>query len=149
MNLAVRDSATDTGIAKVAEAAETGWAPEWEPRPFPQSWWQTRQSREVLVERLLCLFTDPAAGRTRDKTRRRGLTKLLDWLQRQPGDSWQEKWLASGADAAGFDWTDLPLKDRVPARGHHREELCTGLVLLVAGRCSGPATGGCCASARR
>ena len=134
MNLAVRDSTTGTGIAKAAEAAETGRAPEWEPRPFPQSWWQTRQSREVLVERLLGLFTDPAAGRTRDKTRRRGLAKLLDWLQRQPGDSWQEKWLASGADAAGFGWTDLPLKDRVPARGHHRDELCTGLVLLVAGQ---------------
>src|SRR5207302_1163640 len=27
-----------------------------------------------------------------------------------------------------------PLKDRVPAREHHREELCTGLVLLVAGQ---------------
>ena len=62
------------------------------------------------------------------------MTKLLDWLQRQPGDTWQEKWLASGADAAGSGWTDLPLKDRVPARGHHREELCTGLVLLVAGQ---------------
>src|ERR1019366_199580 len=83
VNLAVRDSTTGTGIAKAAEAAETGRAPEWEPRPFPQSWWQTRQSREVLVERLLGLFTDPAAGRTRDKTRRRGLAKLLDWLQRQ------------------------------------------------------------------
>ena len=116
MNLTVHDSTADTGIAKVAEAAGTGPPPEWEPRPFPQSWWQTRQSREVLTGRLLGLFTDPGAGRTRDKTRRRGLTKLLDWLQRQPGDTWQEKWLASGADAAGFGWADLPLKDRVPAR---------------------------------
>ena len=86
------------------------------------------------MERLLGLFTDPGAGLARDKTRRRGLTKLLDWLQRQPGDTWQERWLASGADAAGFDWTDLPLKERVPARRHHREELFTGLVLLVAGQ---------------
>jgi len=117
-----------------APAAEPGRPPEWGPRPFPQSWWQTRQGREALAGRLLGLFTDPGAGRTRDKTRRRGLTRLLDWLQRQPGDSWQEKWLASGADAAGFEWADLPLKDRVPAREHHREELCTGLVLLVAGQ---------------
>jgi hypothetical protein len=134
MNLTVRDGTAGTRTAKVAEAAEAGRPSEWEPRPFPQSWWQTRQDREALAERLLGLFTDPAAGRTRDKTRRRGLFKLLDWLQRQPGVTWQEKWLASGADAAGFDWTDLPLKDRVPARGHHREELCTGLVLLVAGQ---------------
>jgi hypothetical protein len=46
---------------------------EWAPRPDEQSWWQTRQSREALVERLLHAFTDPSAGRTRDKTRRRGL----------------------------------------------------------------------------
>ncbi len=134
MNLTVRDGTAGTRTAKVAEAAEAGRPSEWEPRPFPQSWWQTRQDREALTGRLLGLFTDPAAGRTRDKTRRRGLFKLLDWLQGQPGVTWQEKWLASGADAAGFDWTDLPLKDRVPARGHHREELCTGLVLLVAGQ---------------
>jgi hypothetical protein len=118
----------------VAEAAETGRAPEWEPRAFPQSWWQTRQSREVLAERLLVLFAGPAAGRTRDKTWRRGLTRLLDWLRRQPGDTWQGKWLAGGADAAGSGWTDLPLKDRVPARGHHGDELCAGLVLLAAGQ---------------
>ena len=134
MTLTVHDSTAATGIVKVTGAAGTGRPPEWEPRPFPQSWWQTRQSREALTGRLLGLLTDPAAGRARDKTRRRGLTKLLDWLQRQPGDTWQEKWLASGADAAGSDWTDLPLKDRVPAREHHRDELRTGLVPLVAGQ---------------
>ncbi len=32
--------------------------------------------------------------------RTRGLTVLLDWLADQPGDSWQQRWLASGADAA-------------------------------------------------
>jgi integrase len=134
MNLPVRDSTAVTGIAKVTEAAGTGRSPEWEPRRFPQSWWQTRQSREALTVRLLGLFTVPGAGRARDERRRRGLARLLDWLQRQPGDTWQEKWLASGADAAGFEWTDLPLKDRVPAREHQREELCAGLVLLVAGQ---------------
>jgi integrase len=107
---------------------------EYEPRPAGQNWWQTRQSREGLVERLLGLFTDPGAGRTRDKTRRRALVKLLDWLQRQPGDTWQDRWLASGADSAGFDWADLPLRGRVPARRHHRDELCCGLALLVAGQ---------------
>jgi hypothetical protein len=107
---------------------------EWEPRLSEQSWWQTRQSREALVERLLGLFTDSSAGRSRDKTRRRGLTKLLDWLQRQPGDTWQDRWLASGADSAGFGWADLLLSERVPARPHHRDELCCGLELLVAGQ---------------
>jgi len=127
-------SAAGTGIAMAAEAAEAARRPEWQPRPFPESWWQARQSRDALTGPLLGVFTDPDAGRARDKARRRGLTRLLDWLQRQPGGTWQEKWLTSGADAAGAGWTDLPLKDRVPAREHHREELCTGLVLLVAGQ---------------
>ena len=134
MNLAVHDSTAGTRIAKVTEAAETGRSPEWEPRPFPQSWWQTRQSREALAGRSAGPVHRPGRGPHpgQDTAARPG--QALDWLQRQPGDTWQEKWLASGADAAGFDWTDLPLKDHVPARGHHREELCTGLVLLVAGQ---------------
>ena len=137
MRTAVRGGIADT--IKTIEMLAAGGSPTWEPRPCEVGWWQTRQSREDLAARLLGLFTDPGAGHTRDKTRRRGLTKLLDWLQRQPGDTWQERWLASGADAAGFDWTELPLKERVPIRRHHRDELFAGLVLLVAGQVIRPA----------
>jgi integrase len=134
MTAAVHDViASQTGIAKAVDS-RPGTSLEWVPRSGPDRWWQTRQTRVALVERLLGLFTEPGVGRVRDKTRRRGLSKLLDWLERQPGNTWQDRWLASGADAAGFDWTDLPLRERVPARAHHREELCTGLVLLVAGQ---------------
>jgi hypothetical protein len=131
LTAAVRDGAADA--AKVIEAPAAG-GPAWEPRPCEEGWWQARQSREDLVVRLLGLFTDPGAGLTRDKTRRRGLAKLLNWLQLQPGDTWQERWLASGADAAGSGWADLPLRGRVQARRHHRDELLAGLVLLVAGQ---------------
>ena len=37
-----------------------------------------------------------------------GLRLLLDWLTTQPGTSWQERWLASGADAAGPAWREVP-----------------------------------------
>jgi hypothetical protein len=138
--------AADTRLA----GAETTTLPdEWVPPPDEQSWWQTRQSREALVERLLHAFTDPSAGRTRDNTRRRGLGKLLDWLERQPGDTWQDRWLASGADAAGFDWADLPLRERVRARRHHRDKLSCGLALLILGQVIRPAIGGCCGNATR
>ncbi|MGH3288996.1 MAG: hypothetical protein ACRDPD_30700 [Streptosporangiaceae bacterium] len=33
---------------------------------------------------------------------------LLDWLADQPGTTWQERWLASGAGQAGSGWRDLP-----------------------------------------
>ena len=106
---------------------------EWEPRRPSESWWQTRQEREALAGRLLTAFTDPGAGRGRDQTRRRGLAKLLDWLQRQPGETWQDLWLASGADAAGFEWAGLPLGAESSPR-HRRDELTSGLGLLVAGQ---------------
>jgi integrase len=100
---------------------------------LPGSWWQTRQERTALAERLLTVFTDPGVAGRRDQTRRRGLAKVLDWLQLQPGETWQDRWLTSGADAAGFAWTKLPLGDD-PVPGHRRDELTSGLVLLVAGQ---------------
>jgi integrase len=104
---------------------------EWEPRRFPEGWWQTRQDRDALAGRLLTVFTD--TGRGRDQTRRRGLAKLLDWLECQPGETWQDRWLTSGADAAGFEWAGLPLGGE-PSPPHRRDELTSGLVLLVAGQ---------------
>ena len=117
-----------------AQRTAPGQPPEWEPRQLPQSWWQTCQEPEALAGRLLTTFTGPSAGRGRDHTRRRGLSKLLDWLQRQPGETWQDRWLASGADAAGFTWAELPLGGGEPSPGHRRDELTSGLVLLVAGQ---------------
>ncbi|MFE4335201.1 hypothetical protein ACFRQM_39100 [Streptomyces sp. NPDC056831] len=125
-------------VATPVESPEEDKPLEWEPRVCEASWWQTRQSRESLVERLLRLFTDRSAGPTRDKTRRRGLSKALDWLEGQPGETWQDHWMASGADAAGFEWTDLPLKGRGVAKRHQRDELATGPALLVAGQAIRP-----------
>ncbi|WP_243316586.1 site-specific integrase [Streptomyces sp. PBSH9] len=84
------------------------------------------------------MFTDPSASLTRDKTRRRGLSKALDWLEGQRGETWQDRWMASGADAAGFEWTALPLKGRGATKRHQRDELATGLALLVAGQAIRP-----------
>jgi integrase len=33
---------------------------------------------------------------------------LLDWLEDQPGQTWQDRWLASGADADGGSWRRIP-----------------------------------------
>jgi site-specific recombinase XerD len=106
----------------------------WRPRLAAGSWWQTRQHRDELTARLLALFTVPGESSARDKTRRRGLTKLLDWLERLPGDTWQDRWLASGADGAGIEWTNLPLEGRGPVGHHRRDELCCGMLLLVCGQ---------------
>jgi hypothetical protein len=35
---------------------------------------------------------------------------MLDWLLAQPGDTWQDRWLASGADADGRCWRHIPVR---------------------------------------
>jgi hypothetical protein len=71
------------------------------PRSPAASWPMTEQAREALLARLLTApFTveDGPAARAR---RRLGLARLLDWLAEHPGDTWQQRWLVSGADAMG------------------------------------------------
>jgi integrase len=122
----------------VAEVLRREWPTGWAPRPSGEVWRQTRQSRDELVARLSGLFIGGNNARPRDKIRRRGLNRLLDWLERQPGETWQDRWLASGAEEAGRDWTDLPLRGTQAPR-HHREDLCTGALLLVCGQVIRPA----------
>ena len=67
-------------------------------------------------------------------TRARGLARLLDWLQDQPGQTWQERWLASGAEAAGAGWTQLPirwLRDRGQRSRWLRAELASALGVAI------------------
>ena len=64
------------------------------PRPAAAEWPATAQTREQVAERLTGLLPGSASG----------LEALLDWLAGQDGGSWQQRWLASGADAAGPPW---------------------------------------------
>src|SRR5262249_57995370 len=59
-----------------------------------------RESRQRVLGRLR---PPPfATGGTDTRERRRlGLIRLLDWLEQQPGDCWQQRWVSGGADAAG------------------------------------------------
>jgi integrase len=43
------------------------------------------------------------------RKRRRGLARALDWLQGQPGATWQQRWQTSGAEAANARWRSVPL----------------------------------------
>ena len=71
------------------------------PRSSSVTWPATEQPREVLLARLLTTpmtMPDEVSARQR---RRPSLTRLLDWLAEQPGSNWQQRWMASGTDAAG------------------------------------------------
>ena len=92
---------------------ETGRA-RFPARPALASWPATAVSRGQLKGRLArAPFT--AGNDYTEKIRRRGLAFLLDWLEEQPGTTWQERWLASGSDMAGTAWRGKPaawLRDR-------------------------------------
>jgi hypothetical protein len=69
--------------------------------------------------------------------RRRGATKLLGWLSSFPGDTWQQRWLASGAqDHPGAAWVQLPLgwlRERGQVASYDPEDLASGLLMLICG----------------
>lgn len=70
------------------------------PRRPEQRWAVTEQSCGQALERLLAppFVLGSSASQSR---RRTGMTKTLAWLERFPGQTWQDRWHASGADGAG------------------------------------------------
>ncbi len=55
-------------------------------------------------------MVDTPAG---EDNRRRGVRIVVDWLETKPGDTWQQRWLASGAEADGrVDWRGFPIRWR-------------------------------------
>jgi len=71
------------------------------------------------------------------------VTKLLHWLSSQPGDTWQQRWVATGAeDLCGAAWVELPqrwLGERGPSSSYEREDLASGLLMLICGDVIRPA----------
>ena len=75
------------------------------------------------------------ASRRGQTDRRRGLVLLLDWLEEQPGQTWQERWLASGADSAGDEWALGPVR-WLERRGKYsaaRLEIMTSSLVVMIG----------------
>ena len=80
--------------------AAAGLLKQFPPRRPESSWSATEQSREAVSARLLAPpFVLDAPGT--QARRRAGIGKILRWLERYPGQTWQDRWLVSGADAAG------------------------------------------------
>lgn len=122
--------ATSTAATPVRTAAMTFTA-----RPVPASWPATELARPDAWERLSAApFTLP--GRAAQRSRLVGLKLLLDWLQAQPGDTWQQRWLVSGADTAGAGWREAPrdwlVQAGLPGPTRH-EALVGALFVAVAG----------------
>ena len=110
------------------------------PRGFELWWPHTAASAEAVEARLNCSVLAEAAVTTR-AGRHRGVIKILTWLASVPGDTWQARWLASGAEnirgsryGATASWADLPVEwiagHGRPVR-HDRNDLAAGLLMLL------------------
>ena len=118
---------TDTLTDELAVAADTpSVGPDMQqlwrrfpPRTAATTWPVTEQRREPLLAELLAASALVDEGRAAQQRRRLGLTRLMDWLADQPGDTWQQRWVASGADTAGnADWWQPMLAWARPAAPH-------------------------------
>src|SRR5258708_16651274 len=71
-------------------------------------WPAARQERGEAEKRLTSgIFVLPNADS--QERRKRALAWFLNWLSDQPGETWQQRWMASGADAAGGNWRQEPI----------------------------------------
>ena len=94
----------------------------------PTVWAASQMSYEELLAAVRDL--ESANGTTLSKQIRSQVLfaeTLLGWLLRFPGESWQQRWHASGADAAGRDWTALAAE---PDRHGHLVAAAGRLLLL-------------------
>lgn len=95
------------------------------PRPVAVSWPATEARRSAVVNRVLAapfVLDNPNSQRNR----RLGVLAVLGWLREQPGDSWQQRWRASGAEDQP-DWRLLVGADRAKPLPH----LTPGLLVLI------------------
>ncbi|MFL6130454.1 MAG: hypothetical protein ACJ73E_15495, partial [Mycobacteriales bacterium] len=94
------------GVVDVGPDMQQLWR-SYPPRVRAPRWPSTELSTEIVLARLLTAPFTAGVESNREalQRRRRGLQRVLGWLGDQPGDTWQARWLASGADAMGnADW---------------------------------------------
>ena len=95
------------------------------PRPVASSWPLTEATRSAVLARVLSApFT--LDNRLSQQTRRLGVLTVLNWLRTQPGESWQQRWRASGAEDQA-DWRRLVGSDPAKPPPH----LSPGLLVLI------------------
>jgi len=102
------------------------------PRPPQVSWPHTEQPLEEVLRRL----DSPSFRAEHRKThvpRLHGARKILDWLAACPGDTWQQRWLASGQEQSpGAHWARLPTEWLTAQnQAAHAGVLGSGLLMLI------------------
>jgi hypothetical protein len=89
------------------------------PRTAATTWLATEQRSEQLMARMLAASFLVDEDRYAQERRRRGMIWLLGWLSDHSGNTWQQRWVASGADIAGnAEWWQPVLTWARPRKPH-------------------------------
>lgn len=132
MSVAVEEPDADLSGPAMTLARGRAEPSDFPPRPAQASWPATRQAHDEVRQRLTCPpFVLPIADNQNKRVL--GVALLLEWWADQPGMTWQDRWLASGADAAGATWRQLPAR-WCHERGHgpwRREALVEALPVAI------------------
>lgn len=76
---------------------------QYPPRPALVTWPATQLPRDRVAELVTAASQRLDGQRPVRRRRHPGIEQLLDWLEAHDGQTWQQRWLASGADARGND----------------------------------------------
>ena len=100
-------------------------------RELESLWPSTCQDRVAVLERVFAApfrLENPSSQRPRNAR----VQSVLGWLASFPGETWQLRWQASGAEAAP-DWRDLFIGESVGrgAAGSPEPHLSVGLLVLI------------------
>jgi len=129
--LAVANSTREQARARNSQLRERFPA-----RPAQECWPETTHTVADTTQRLTSAPFVPDSTGAR-ACRRRGVVKLLRWLASCPGDTWQQRWLASGVeDHPGTAWVQLPIQwlhERGESSARDGEDLSSGLLMLICG----------------
>lgn len=107
MSTAVTDRPAAEPVVSAFSPQSRPQSTRFPPRSVPASWPASELSRE---QALIVLTSPPFVPDQPDARYRRtsGVRLLLDWLLDQPGETWQDRWLSSGADTAREHWRQVP-----------------------------------------
>jgi Phage integrase family len=116
------------------QAAWTASRAEFPPRPAAGGWPAAGIGRAAA----LGMLSRPPFTLGNPGTRNmqvRGVNLVIGWLAGQPGGTWQQRWLASGAEAAGPGWKQDCATGWLDARGVRTGErmilLSIGMILAI------------------
>ena len=89
------------------------------PRGPARTWPATEQPSESVLAEMVAASFAIDEGRIGQQKRRLGMVRLLGWLSDESGDTWQQRWEASGANEAGnADWWKPMLAWARPHKSH-------------------------------